>query len=191
MFSPEKDLRDLVIEVLKKDPASISGLSRELAGRGVKMHRLELTGYLKALADLDILKEKEIKPSKVFSISGTRDRSLYEMVGDRVNAMPGTSTERATIAAYCLQRLFKRAVFDMEVRRCGVDGIPEGRKATPEERAEAKSILTRMGYKVPNSDIPTVVESELEPLFVRVLADIVVDRFGLRSHAKETVQMKL
>ncbi|MDQ1371544.1 MAG: hypothetical protein QG582_458 [Candidatus Thermoplasmatota archaeon] len=191
MFSPEKDLRDLVIEVLKKDPASISGLSRELAGRGVKMHRLELTGYLKALADLDILKEKEIKPSKVFSVSGTRDRSLYEMVGDRVNAMPGTSTERATIAAYCLQRLFKRAVFDMEVRRCGVDGIAEGRKATPEERAEAKSILTRMGYKVPNSDIPTVVESELEPLFVRVLADIVVDRFGLRSHAKETVQMKL
>ena len=191
MFSPEKDLRDLVIEVLKKDPASISGLSRELAGRGVKMHRLELTGYLKALADLDILKEKEIKPSKVFSVSGTRDRSLYEMVGDRVNAMPGTSTERATVAAYCLQRLFKRAVFDMEVRRCGVDGIPEGRKATPEERAEAKSILTRMGYKVPNSDIPTVVESELEPLFVRVLADIVVDRFGLRSHAKETVQMKL
>ncbi len=191
MFSPEKDLRDLVIEVLKKDPASISGLSRELAGRGVKMHRLELTGYLKALADLDILKEKEIKPSKVFSVSGTRDRSLYEMVGDRVNAMPGTSTERATIAAYCLQRLFKRAVFDMEVRRCGVDGVAEGRKATPEERAEAKSILTRMGYKVPNSDIPTVVESELEPLFVRVLADIVVDRFGLRSHAKETVQMKL
>lgn len=191
MFSPEKDLRDLVVEVLKKDPASISGLSRELASRGVKMHRLELTGYLKALADLDILKEKEIKPSKVFSVSGTRDRSLYEMVGDRVNAMPGTSTERATIAAYCLQRLFKRAVFDMEIRRCGVDGIPEGRKATQEERAEAKSILTRMGYKVPNSDTPTVVESELEPLFVRVLADIVVDRFGLRSHAKETVQMKL
>ncbi|MGD9963653.1 MAG: hypothetical protein AB7S97_07140 [Thermoplasmata archaeon] len=191
MFSPEKDMRDLVIEVLKKDPASISGLSRELAGRGVKMHRLELTGYLKALADLDILKEKDIKPAKVFSVSGGRDRSLYEMVGDRVNEMPGTSTERATIAAYCLQRLFKRAVFDMEVMRCGVDGIVEGRKATPDERAEAKSILVRMGYKVPNSDVPTVVEAELEPLFVRVLADIVVDKFGLRSHAKETTQTKL
>ena len=89
MFSPEKDLRDLVIEVLKKDPTSISGLARELSGRGVKMHRLELTGYLKALADLDILKQKDIKPAKVFSVSGARERSLYEMVGDCVNAMPG------------------------------------------------------------------------------------------------------
>jgi hypothetical protein len=191
MFSPEKDLRDLVIEVLKKDPASISGIGRELAAKGVKMHRLELTGYLKALGDLDILKQKDIKPAKVFSISGGRDRSLHEMVGDCVNAMPGTSTERATIVAYCLQRLFRRAVFDMEIRRCGVDGIVEGRKATPEERAEAKSILARMGYKVPNSDVPTVVEADLEPLFVRVLADIVVDRFGLRAHAKETIQTKL
>jgi len=191
MFSPEKDMRDLVLEVLRKDPASISGIGRELAAKGVKMHRLELTGYLKALADLDILKAKDIKPAKVFSISGTRDRSLHEMVGDCVNDMPGTSTERATIAAYCLQRLFKRAVFDMEVRRCGVDGIVEGRKATSDERAEAKAILTRMGYKVPNSDVPTVVESNLDPLFVRVMAEIVIDRFGVRSHAKETVQMKL
>jgi len=79
----------------------------------------------------------------------------------------------------------------MEVRRCGVDGMVEGRKATPEERGEAKSILARMGYKIPNSDMPTVVEAELEPLFVRVLADIVVERFGLRSHAKETIQTKL
>lgn len=191
MFSPEKDMRDLVLEVLKKDPASISGLSRELAARGVKMHRLELTGYLRALADLDILKEKTIKPAKVFSISGVRDRSLYEMVGECVNSMPGTATERATIAAYCLQRLFKRAVFDMEVRRCGVDGIVEGRRATTDERTEAKALLTRMGYKVPNSDVPTVVEANLDPLFVRVMADIVIDRFGLKSYAKETVQTKL
>lgn len=191
MFSPEKDMRDLVLEVLKKDPASISGLSRELAAKGVKMHRLELTGYLKALADLDILKQKDIKPAKVFSVSGTRERSIHEMIGDCVNAMPGTSTERATIAAYCLQRLFRRAVFDMEVRRCGVDGIVEGRKATPEERAEAKSLLTRMGYKVPNSDVPTVVETDFEPLFVRILAEIVVEKFSLGAHSKATVQTKL
>jgi len=191
MFSPDKDMRELVLEVLKKDPASISGIGRELAARGVKMHRLELTGYLKALADLDILKEKDIKPAKVFSLSGARERSLHEMVGDCVNAMPGSASERATIAAYCLQRLFKRAVFDMEVRRCGVDGSVEGRKATPEERADAKSILTRMGYKVPNSDVPTVVDADLEPLFIRILSDIVIERFGLKSFAKETVQTKL
>lgn len=191
MFSPDKDMRELVLEVLKKDPASISGISRELASKGVKLHRLELTGYLKALADLGILKQKDIKPAKVFSVSSTRDKSLYEMIGDAVNVLPGSSTERATLAAYCLQKLFKRAVFDMEVRRCGVDGIVEGRRATSEERAEAKSMLTRMGYKVPNSDIPTVVESDLDSQFVKVLAEVVIDRFEMRLHAKETVQTKL
>lgn len=191
MFSPDKDMRELVLEVLRKDPASISGVSRELASKGVKLHRLELTGYLKALADLGILREKDIKPAKVFSVSVTREKSLYEMIGDAVNALPGSSTDRATLAAYCLQWLFKRAVFDMEVRRCGVDGIVEGRRATSEERSEAKSLLTRMGYKVPNSDIPTVVEADLEDEFVKVLAEIVIEKFEMRPHMKETVQTKL
>lgn len=191
MFSPDKDMREMVLEVLKRDPASISGISRELAARGLKLHRLELTGYLKALADLGILRQKDIKPAKVFSVSSSRERNLYEMIGDVVNAMPGSSTERATLAAYCLQKLFKRAVFDMEVRRCGVDGIVEGRRATTDERAEAKSLLTRMGYKVPNSDTPTVVETDLDALFVKVLAEVVIERFEMRTHAKETVQTKL
>ena len=191
MFSPDKDMREMVLEVLKRDPASISGISRELAARGLKLHRLELTGYLKALADLGILRQKDIKPAKVFSVSSSRERNLYEMIGDVVNAMPGSSTERATLAAYCLQKLFKRAVFDMEVRRCGVDGIVEGRRATADERAEAKSLLTRMGYKVPNSDTPTVVETDLDALFVKVLAEVVIERFEMRTHAKETVQTKL
>lgn len=191
MFSPDKDMREMVLEVLKRDPASISGISRELAARGLKLHRLELTGYLKALADLGILRQKDIKPAKVFSISSSRERNLYEMIGDVVNTMPGSSTDRATLAAYCLQKLFKRAVFDMEVRRCGVDGIVEGRRATTDERAEAKSLLTRMGYKVPNSDTPTVVETDLDALFVKVLAEVVIERFEMRTHAKETVQTKL
>ena len=40
MFSPQKDMKELVLEILKKDPMSISGLCRELASRGVRLHRL-------------------------------------------------------------------------------------------------------------------------------------------------------
>jgi hypothetical protein len=191
MFSPQKDMKELVLEILKKDPMSISGLCRELASRGVRLHRLELTGYLKALADMSVLKEKDIKPSKVFSLSASRDRNLYELIGDSCTSIARTPDERATLAAFCLQRLFKRAVFDVEVRRCGVEGVVEGRKATSEERSEAKSILSRMGYKVPNSDIPIVVAKDLEREFVQVLADIVVDRFNARAYLKETTQLKL
>lgn len=191
MFSPDKDMRELVLEILKKDQMSISGVSRELTAKGVKLHRLELTGYLKALADMNILKQKDIKPSKVFSVSTARERNLYELIGDSCAQYVRTPDERVTLAAYCLQRLFKRVVFDMEVRRCGVEGAVEGRKATPEERSEAKSILTKLGYKVPNSDVPTVVEKDLNDLFLQVLADVVIARFSAYPYLRHTTQTKL
>jgi len=191
MFSPEKDLKELVLELLKKEQMSISGVSRELSTRGVKLHRLELTGYLKALADMNVLKEKDIKPAKVFSASAAREKNLYELVGEYSAMHAQTPDERATLAAYCLQRLFRRAVFDMEVRRCGLEGVVEGRKATTEERADARAILSRMGYRVPNSDVPTVVERDLEKEFLLVLADVVVERFNARGYQKQTTQTKL
>ena len=191
MFSPDKDMKDLVLEILKKDQMSISGVWRELTSKGVKLHRLELTGYLKALADLNVLKEKDIKPAKVFSVSASRDKSLHELIGESCAVLRKTPDERATLAAYCLQKLFKRAVFDLEVRRCGIEGTVDGRKATSEERSEAKSVLTRMGYKVPNSDVPTVVEKNLDREFLLVLAEVVVERFNARSYLKETTQLRL
>ena len=191
MFSPEKDLKELVLEILKKEQMSISGVSRELSAKGVKLHRLELTGYLKALADMNVLREKDIKPAKVFSASATREKSLYELVGEFSAVHASTPDERATLAAYCLQKLFRRAIFEIEVKRCGLEGIVEGRKATAEERAEAKSILTRLGYKVPNSDVPIVVEKDLERQFLQVLADIVIERFNARQYRRQTAQTKL
>ena len=191
MFSPEKDLRDLILEILRNEQMSISGVCRELTDRGVKLHRLELTGYLKALADMNVLRLKDIKPAKVFSPSATRDKNLHELIGMSCAEHAKTPDERATLAAYCLQRLFMRPVFDMEVRRCIAEGTIEGRKASTEERAEAKSILQRLGYKVPNSDIPTIVERDLEQLFLQVLADVIVERFNVHSFMKQTTQTKL
>ncbi len=191
MFSPQKDMKELVLELLKKESASISGLSRELASKGVKLHRLELTGYLKALADMGVLKERDIKPSKVFSVSASRQKNLYELVGESCVRYGRNDDERATLAAYSLQRLFKRPVFDMEVRRCVGSGSVEGRKATSEERTEAKSVLSRMGYKVPNSDVPIVVDDDHEDQLAQVLADVLIEAFNARAYVKETTQLKL
>lgn len=191
MFSPEKDMKELVIEILKKDQMSISAAARELAARGVKLHRLELTGYLKALADMNVLKEKDIKPAKVFSVSATRDKNLFELIGEFSGRYARTEEDRATLAAYSLQRLFKRAVFETEVRRCGLEGTVVGRRATSEERAEAKAVLTRMGYKVPNSDTPTIVEENLDAEYLQLLADVIIERFNMRQFVKETTQLKL
>jgi len=191
MFSPEKDMKELILEILKKDQMSISGVSRELASKGVRLHRLELTGYLKALADMNVLKSKDIKPAKVFSASASREKNLYELVGESCSAYAKTADQRATLAAFCLQRLFKRAVFDMEVKRCGLEGQVEGRRSTAEERAEAKAILVKIGYKVPNSDTPIVVEEDLDAKFLLVLSDLVVERFSVRPYLRQTTQLKL
>ena len=191
MFSPERDMKEIIIEVLRKDAASISGISRELEARGVKLHRLELTGYLKALAGMGVLNAKDIKPAKVFSISLAGQKSFHELLGDACVATVASTDERATLAAFCLQMMFKRAIFDMEVRRCGLEGAIAGRKATAEERSDAKSVLVRQGYKVPNSDIPTMVEKDLDLEFNRVVIQILVERFGLNALVKETTQMRL
>jgi hypothetical protein len=191
MFSPEKDMKDIIVEVLRKDPASISGVSRELESRGVKLHRLELTGYLKALAGLGVLREKDIKPAKVFSLAPAWQKSFHELLGEACSLTVSTPDERATLAAYSLQRIFKRAVFDVEVDRCGLEGTVSGRKATPEERSEAKSVLVRQGYKVPNSDVPTIVEVDLDAEFSKVVTHLLMERFDLHPFVKETTQTRL
>ena len=191
MFSPEKDMKQLIIDILKKDQMSISAVARELEARGVKTHRLEVTGYLKALADMNVLKEKDIKPAKVFSASASRDKNLFELVGEFSAKYGKSDDETATLAAYALQKLFKRAVFSMEVARCGLKGMVNGRKASSEERAEAKAILTRMGYKVPNSDTPTIVDEDLDEEYRQIVADILIERFNLRQFVRETTQLKL
>lgn len=191
MFSPKTDMRELILEVLGKDPASISGIARELEGKGVKLHRLELTGYLKALADMGTLKEKEIKPAKVFSISPSKDKSFHELLGEACSSATSSPDEAATLYAYILQKVFRRAVFDMEVQRSGLDGIVAGRKATNEERSDAKSVLVRLGYKVPNSDVPTIVEGDMDLKMTKALSYVLIERYSLGQFIKETTQAKL
>ncbi len=191
MFSPQKDMKELVLEILKSESTSISGVSRQLAARGVKLHRLELTGYLKALADMNVLKERDIKPAKVFSVSMSREKNIFEIIGESCVRYCRTDDASVTLAAYTLQRLFKRPVFEMEVRRCGIPGTVDGRKATADERAEAKTVLAMMGYKVPNSDVPIVVEKDLKELFLQVMIDVAIETFNARSYVKDTTQLKL
>ena len=66
MYNPDKEFDRIIIECLGKDGKSISALSKDLESRGIKMHRLIITGYLRAMTDLGYLKEREIPPSKIY-----------------------------------------------------------------------------------------------------------------------------
>ena len=47
---------------------SISGITRELEARKMKEHRLIVTGYLRALKDLDQINEFDLSPSKIYML---------------------------------------------------------------------------------------------------------------------------
>jgi hypothetical protein len=72
-----------ILELLADKQLSISGLTRELKAGGVDEHRLILTGYLRALRDLEVLQEIEVPPSKIYS--------MPESSGDSQYAEPGAS----------------------------------------------------------------------------------------------------
>jgi len=64
-----EDVSRLIIETLEGGEKSISEVARRLNAKGLKLHRLEVAGYLKALAQMGVLRVKEIKPSLVFSLN--------------------------------------------------------------------------------------------------------------------------
>ena len=96
IFKRDLTLQDKILDYLREGEDSISGIHRKLERDGYKLHRLVLTGYLKALADVGILKEHEIKPSKVYSWrSKVKKRSIYEIIGEKVKKLSDSKAEQA------------------------------------------------------------------------------------------------
>ena len=82
MFHPDRDLKQVIITTLSEEGRSISYLSRELKKQGFDMHRLTLTGYLRAMTDLNILKEKDVPPAKIYTPVKGKERDIYLKVAE-------------------------------------------------------------------------------------------------------------
>jgi DNA-binding HxlR family transcriptional regulator len=190
MFLPEKTLKNLIISYVKREEKSISGLARQLNEDGFPIHRLFLTGYLRAMADLGVVKEKQIPPSKVYTTSAHRERNIYEMVGERCRSAELSDRERATLAVFVLESLFKRPVFLQELRECGFDEV-SAKSVKGEERAEARMLLLKSGIEIPGNDPAYTSGEDLEDPASEVLRDLVLDRFDVHHLRVDTKQTKL
>jgi hypothetical protein len=196
MFDQNISLKDIIIEHLRKTEESISGLSRKLNENGYKLHRLILTGYLKALVDTGYLKEHEIKPSKVYSIRSPKEkRTIYDIIGDEVKNVVDTPKEQARTCIYILQRLFHRPIFREELKRCkiNVDNV-DAQKVEGEERGQARKLLSKTPIKLPFND-PAYIMSEnieeYEKFRIEVLQNILISTFNLGSLSMKSKQVKL
>ncbi len=191
MFVPERNLKDLVVSYIRDQERSISGLTKQLEADGYSFHRLFVTGYLKALADVGVLREKDIPPAKVYSASAHREENLYEMVGDRCRDAASDEPAQSRLAVAVLQRLFHRAVFLRELRECGFAGAVDAPAVPKEEREETRRALAKLGLQIPTNEPAYRVEERRNDVRDAILCDLIVQRFGLGTLVLDTKQMKL
>src|SRR3989304_2131542 len=191
MFVPERNLKDLVVSHIRKEERSISALTVQLKKEGYKFHRLFVTGYLKALADVGILREKEIPPAKVYTTSVHREKNLYEAVGEKCRQVDTDERARARLALAVLQKLFRRPVFYRELKECGYDITPEAVVAAREEKEEALRAFRKIGMPVPTNEPAYYVEDRRNEVRDAIVADLLTERYGLRDLVLGTKQLRL
>ena len=191
MFVPERNLKDLVVSHVRKQERSISALTVQLKKEGYKFHRLFVTGYLKALADVGILREKEIPPAKVYTTSVLREKNLYESIGEKCRQVDTDERAQARLALAVLQKLFRRPVFYRELKECGYDITPEAVVAAREEKEEALRAFRKIGMPVPTNEPAYYVEDRRNDVRDSIVADLLTDRYGLRDLVLGTKQLRL
>lgn len=186
MFNPEKDFNRMVIETLGKDGRSISALAKELEAQGIKHHRLILTGYLRAMTDMNILREKDVPPSKMYIPIRGPSETIYKSI-ERAVDRHSDQPDEATL--YVMHRLFKRPVFESELRLAGVSRI----NAKPVDGTlltECRKILKRNGNVIP-SDIAYEPTYEFPDIYQDVISDMLLESKDSRHLVMETKQTKL
>jgi hypothetical protein len=108
--------------ILEGRQLSISGITRELKSEGFTEHRLVLTGYLRALRDMEKLNEMEIPPSKVYTRIEVKEEEpddIYTTICSHLRELE--LDMRMPVCVYILSRLFQRPAFRKELALAGIN----------------------------------------------------------------------
>ena len=187
MFNPEKDLARIIIECLGTDGLSISSLDKKLSDLGIKDHRLILTGYLRAMNDLGYLRMRDIPPAKIYLPAKKLPENVYQAVGRLSRTKSGIDADELVL--YVLWRLFRRPVFESELRLAGTFR-PVGKPAEPAEIEESRKLLRKAGNVVPSGNAYVPV-NEYPDQFGDVLTSISLDSLDAGHLVLQTKQTTL
>ena len=191
MFNPDKRMKDMIYEILKTEGMSISALSRALEEQGVNIHRLILTGYLRALTDLNELKEKEVPPAKIYIPAKAKEKDVYQLVGEHARNI-SSANDTDQLIVYALYRIFKRPVFFEELKHAGVKNPGNFQLAKGDERNEAMRILRRLKWKVPETSPAYVADPPEDAMLLEnLLCNILCEKLDYAALVSESKQTKL
>ncbi len=195
MFIPDETFKGIIFQELEKGDKSISSLHRMLIEEGHKVHRLVLTGYLKAMEEMGVLTSRDFPPSKVYSISPCIEKDIYESVKIvSANLEEISPSKRHEIILYFFQKLFKRPVFLEELDRAGCTADPESFavRISNEERLELKKILAKKNIKIPMKDQAYVTHDvAYDTEYDLIIQHLILDKYKIAGLAIDTKQTKL
>ncbi len=135
----QEDFKSTLLESLGKEGRSISSLAKDLERSGYKIHRLIITGYLRALADMGLVKEKDVPPSKVYIPLKIHDDNVYTRANQ---AAKETSSDPDSRTLQILAHLLRRPVFESELRMAGVDLI-KGKRVDSDRMKDMRASMPK------------------------------------------------
>ena len=179
-----------ISEKLKDKDLSINSICKAIE-TDVKIHRLYLSGYLKALVDMGYLDEKKFPPSKIYKLKPQKkNESIYKATGKHVKKMGKNEKEMSEIAVAALQRIFKRAIFGEEIRKCGFNTAYLDAEEEDEEVKELRKILNRSNANIPEKDA-CYTNEKYNGEVAEVLLKLVEEKFNIERIRVRTKQIKL
>ena len=95
------------------------------------------------------------------------------------------------VAVYTLERLFHRPVFRRELQEMKLAETPELKLAPATVIAEARRILSKAGYRLPDNEPAYLVEGSYENEFRAILVALVSTGFRLSHLSLDTKQLTL
>lgn len=182
-------LKDRITDILRGDGKSISEIYKEINMEDEsKIHRLALTGYLWAMADFNILKEKYLKPSKIYYLIKKDETSVYQLIMDKMSDEP--EDKRAEETLYLLYVLLERPVFEIELEKAGVIGKFKGKRLDRKERKKLLSRTQVKGLKIPTDSDAYIPLANFPSLAVKIFGDVIGDMCSIKKD-KNGIQKKL
>ena len=210
------DLSEEIYDLLKDGrQLSISGITRELKARNLNEHRLIVTGYLRAMHDLNCLNEFDLSPSKIYMLKNETEANtpsnskktegdineIYELVGGKFLKTTSLSIRLET-TVYVFMTLFDRPCFESELNAAGIDSAQLFRYFNSKEanRLVVKSKIDHKKY----DDIPKIsknssayeintdrIDSDLLMRTINVLSSLLKDEIDVAELVSKAANKSL
>ena len=198
VFEERARLKDRIRTILREEESgSISGIQKRLAKHGENLHRLIVTGYLRAMHDFGVLEERDLPPSKVYSLkAGAQQQDVYDTAGRLVAARNLPRGPEAQTLVVVLHRLFHRPIFKQEVLRANIEplGLADWEVET-KDRQSARHLLVQAGFELPHNNPayapPDDAVQEHGALRDEIIAELVVKGYGAHPYVQRNKQITL